>query len=184
MKLYLYFQLYPISDDLSFNDDELKGLYAWTTDKGIRHTFECTRYMGAFFKKVKRVDMDTPEFKKFVYCNRDLQLITLPVQTRTNKNATIIGTYKEDNFITELVEISSNFMDELCSYVKALVESGYLTKQGENDLRLLSDFNELTYGSGMDVLHMFYHAFIRSFVSPKVWKQLDDKYDYNESEEY
>ena len=30
MKLYLYFQLYPISDDLSFNDDELKGLYAWT----------------------------------------------------------------------------------------------------------------------------------------------------------
>ena len=182
MKLYLYFQLYPISDDLSFNDDELKGLYAWTTDKGIKHTFECTRFMGAFFKKVKRVDMDTPEFKQFAYYNRDLQLITLPVQTRTNKNATIIGTYKEDNCISELVEISSNFMGEICSYVKALVESGYLTKQGEHDLRLLSDFYELAYGSGMDILHMFYHTFIRSFVSPKVWKQLDD--NYNESEEY
>ena len=184
MKLYLYFQLYPISDDLSFNDDELKGLYAWTTDKGIKQTFECTRYMGAFLKKVKRVDIDTPEFKQFAYCNRDLQLITLPVQTRTNKNATIIGTYKEDNFITDLVEISSNFMYEICSYLKVLVKSGYLTKQGEKDLRLLSDYNELAYESGMDVLHMFYHAFIRSFVSPKVWKQLDDKYDYNESEEY
>lgn len=184
MKLYLYFQLYPISDDLSFDDEELKGLYAWTTDKDIKHTFECTRYMGAFLKKVKRIDVEESEFKKFAYYNRDLQLITLPVQTRTNKNATIIGTYKEDSFITELIEINSNFMDEICSSIKALIESGYLTTQGEKDLRLLSDFNELEYGSGMDVLHMFYHTFIRSFVSPKVWKQLDDKYNYNESEEY
>lgn len=174
MKLYLYFQMYPISDDLSFDDKEIKGLYAWTIEKNLKRQFECTRYMGAFRKKIEHVDIDSPEYKMFAYVNRDTQLIEVPVQSRANKDAIIVGTYKEDSFITELVEINSNFMDEICSSVKALIDSGYLTKQGEKDLRLLSDFNEMEYGSGLDVLHMFYHAFIRSFVSPKVWQQLDD----------
>ena len=62
-----------------------------------------------------------------------------------------------------------------------LVNSGYLTPQEENDLKLLLNFKDNTYGTDVDVFHMFYQTFTRSFVSPKIWQQLE-KINY-ESEE-
>lgn len=180
MKIYLYFQRYPICEDLEFRYDELEGLYAWTTDKEIRKKFECTRYMGAFKRKVIHEE-DLQDYKAFTYNNRDLQLIELPVQTRKDPNAVIVGTYKEDNFITDMIEVSSNFLEDINASVLELVNSGYLTPQGENDLKLLINFKDNTYGTDIDVFHIFYQTFRRSFVSPKIWQQLE-KIHY-ESEE-
>ena len=180
MKIYLYFQRYELCKDLEFRDDELKGLYAWTTDKEIRKKFECTRYMGAFKRKVIHEE-DLPDYNLFTFQNRDLQLIELPVQTRKDPHAVIIGTYKEDNLITDLIEVTSNYLDDINSEIMELVNSGYLTPQGENDLKLLLNFKDNTYGTDVDVFHMFYQTFTRSFVSPKIWQQLE-KIHY-ESEE-
>ena len=180
MKIYLYFQRYELCEDLEFRDDELKGLYAWTTDKEIRKKFECTRYMGAFKRKVIHEE-DLPDYNLFTFQNRDLQLIELPVQTRKDPSAVIIGTYKEDNLITDLIEVTSNYLDDINSEIMELVNSGYLTPQGENDLKLLLNFKDDTYGTDVDVFHMFYRTFTRSFVSPKIWQQLE-KINY-ESEE-
>ena len=180
MKIYLYFQKYTICEDLVFQDDELKGLYAWTTDKETSKKFECTRYMGAFKRKVIHEE-EFLDYKLFAFQNRDLQLIELPVQTRKDPNAAIVGTYKEDNLITDMIEVSSNFLEEINSEVLELVDSGYLTPQGENDLKILINFKDNTYGTDVDVFHMFYQTFTRSFVSPKIWQQLE-KINY-ESEE-
>ena len=136
MKIYLYFQKYTICEDLVFQDDELKGLYAWTTDKETSRKFECTRYMGAFKRKVIHEE-EFLDYKLFAFQNRDLQLIELPVQTRKDPNAVIVGTYKEDNLITDMIEVSSNFLEEINSEVLELVDSGYLTPQGETDLKIL-----------------------------------------------
>lgn len=180
MKIYLYFQKYTICEDLEFQDDELKGLYAWTTDKETSKKFECTRYMGAFKRKVIHEE-EFLDYKLFAFQNRDLQLIELPVQTRKDPNAVIVGTYKEDNLITDMIEASSNFLEEINSEVLELVDSGYLTPQGENDLKILINFKDNTYGTDVDVFHLFYQTFTRSFVSPKIWQQLE-KIHY-ESEE-
>ena len=180
MKIYLYFQKYTICEDLEFQDDELKGLYAWTTDKETSKKFECTRYMGAFKRKVIHEE-EFLDYKLFAFQNRDLQLIELPVQTRKDPNAVIVGTYKEDNLITDMIEVSSNFLEEINSEVLELVDSGYLTPQGENDLKILINFKDNTYGTDVDVFHLFYQTFTRSFVSPKIWQQLE-KIHY-ESEE-
>ena len=180
MKIYLYFQKYTICEDLVFQDDELKGLYAWTTDKETSRKFECTRYMGAFKRKVIHEE-DLPDYKLFAFQNRDLQLIELPVQTRKDPHAVIIGTYKEDNLITDLIEVTSNYLGDINSEIMELVNSGYLTPQGENDLKILINFKDNTYGTDVDVFHLFYQTFTRSFVSPKIWQQLE-KIHY-ESEE-
>ena len=172
MKIYLYFQKYTICEDLVFQDDELKGLYAWTTDKETSKKFECTRYMGAFKRKVIHEE-EFLDYKLFAFQNRDLQLIELPVQTRKDPNAVIVGTYKEDNLITDMIEVSSNFLEEINSEVLELVDSGYLTPQGENDLKILINFKDNTYGTDVDVFHLFYQTFTRSFVSPKMWQQLE-----------
>ena len=180
MKIYLYFQKYTICEELVFQDDELKGLYAWTTDKETSRKFECTRYMGAFKRKVIHEE-EFLDYKLFAFQNRDLQLIELPVQTRKDPNAVIVGTYKEDNLITDMIEASSNFLAGINSGVLELVDSGYLTPQGENDLKILLNFKDNTYGTDVDVFHLFYQTFTRSFVSPKIWQQLE-KIHY-ESEE-
>ena len=180
MKIYLYFQRYPICEDLAFNEDELKGLYAWTTDKETKRKFESTRYMCAFVRKVKHEE-EFPDYKQFAYQNRDLQLIVLPVQTRKDPQAVIVGTYKEDNLITDIVEGTSNYLDDINSQIMDLVNSGLLTFQAENDLKILINFKDTTYGSDLDIFHIFYQTFVRSFVSPKIWQQLD-KIQY-ESEE-
>lgn len=175
MKIWLYFQRYQISEDLTYTEDENKHLYAFTMSKDFKKRFECTRYMGAF----NRVVMDTkdiPDFETFVHDNRDLKMIELPVQINANDMTTIIGTYKEDSLISDLAEVYSSFMDDLQCKFHELSENGCLTKEAIADVQMLLDYLDNDNTSvDFDIWHMYYKVFIRSFVSPKLWEQLDDE---------
>lgn len=181
MKVYLYYQLYEICEDLIYHDEEDKNLYAFTTNKKLAKQFEKMRCMKAFFKKV----IPTDEFRDFgawMNKNRDLQLIEIPVQTRGNEKAIIVGTYKEDSLMSTLLDINSNFLDDISLQFMTMVDNHVLTKQAMNDIMALSEYTGDIFNSDYDVLHIFYQTFLRSFVDRKTWEEIEHKRIY-ESED-
>lgn len=171
MKIWLYFQRYEISENLISSSDEVKDLYAFTMTKEFKQRFESTRYIDAF----KRVVMDTteiPNFEEFLRANHMSQLVELPVQISANDTTTIIGTYKEDSLISALVESYSTYIEDLQCQFFDLAENDCLTQQAIDDLMMLLNYSNEDFASDLNVWHIYYTEFIRSFVSPKIWEQL------------
>ena len=173
-KVYLYYTLYDVLDDVGYPFLPEPALYAYTENKDFAKQFEASRYMPAFIKVVKR-KKEFPDYPKFMSENRDCQLITFPIPATEDDKTTIVGTYMEDSIIAEHCELMQCDIDDLYSTLHVLHKENFITDEAYQDLQVLLDYgvNEYNGAADFDIFHLFCSLFRRTLVPPKIWGGID-----------
>lgn len=145
------------------------GLYAFTENKELAKRFESERNMEMFRKRIQRTDdfPDEATYRSFLAHEHNHMLIEVPLTDKDGNDVSLVGTYTEENILSEEFDMLINDIDELLSKIAIMEECGEI-QEGFTDLIgiFLSYYKSYSVmDATVDTFHLFVQTFWTTFYS-------------------